>query len=930
MEKNHLEQSACPSAPAADGSGASVQPDILDFDPVPLRPRIDGLTPAKQREFVEALADSGLVRVAAARIGVSEQAINRVRRRADARAFDRACAAALRIGARRLVSVAFERAIEGTVKYHTYHGEIVSEQRVYDNRLLMALIGKLPGLFEEDTQAVAANWQPWMDAIEQGLPEPAAPAPDSGSEIDPAAEWTGEEAWERDGEWWTSFPPPEDFDGEEGETGFGYGYARTLSPAERAVIEAELAAERAEALARRDRFFGFGGGEFFDPWEYETSETSAEPAGDSVAVAGLGARAAGGSAASQQPNPSDDAALPRRCRPLEQPDSHCSRDGPAPLPPCTASNLVPPPLRPAPSPMRTDDVTLYGRFADHLHAVLDALEAEGALPGGLDRSAVTVEPPRDPSHGDLAVNAAMVLAKRAGTSPRALAGLIVPKLGALPGVAAAEIAGPGFINIRLDPAIWHEELRAILAGGEDYGRSRLGQGTRINVEYVSANPTGPMHMGHCRGAVVGDALANLLEYAGYAVTREYYVNDAGGQVDTLARSVWLRYREALGETIGEIPEGLYPGDYLVPVGQALAAEYGDRYAAAPETEWLVLFRQRAVSAMLDLIRADLAKLGVHHDLFSSEAEVQASGAVDRAAAALEAKGLVYRGVLEPPKGKTAEDWEPVELTLFRSTAFGDDQDRPLKKSDGSWTYFGADTAYHMQKLEASDELINIWGADHTGTVKRTQAAVEALAGRPALDVKLVQMVRLLRAGEPVKMSKRSGSFVTLAEVVDEVGKDVVRFTMLTRKNDAQMDFDFAKVVEASKDNPVFYVQYAHARISSLFRKAAEEGIETTSEADLGLLDADELALVKLAAQFPRVVESAAQAHEPHRIAFYLNDLAAAFHAQWNKGNDDPEKRFLLAQRPDLTRARLELASSIRQIIRNGLKLMGVAAAEEMH
>jgi arginyl-tRNA synthetase len=887
MEKNHLEQSACPSAPAADGSGASVQPDILDFDPVPLRPRIDGLTPAKQREFVEALADSGLVRVAAARIGVSEQAINRVRRRADARAFDGACAAAFRIGARRLVSVAFERPIKGTVKYHTYHGEIVSEQRVYDNRLLMALIGKLPGLFEEDTQAVAANWQPWMDAIEQGLPEPAAPAPDSGSEIDPAAEWTGEEVWERDGEWWTSFPPPEDFDGEEGETGFGYGYARTLSPAERAVIEAELAAERAEALARRDRFFGFGGGEFFDPWEYETSETS-EP-------------------------------LPL-----------VSANDCAPLPPCTASNLVPPPLRPAPSPMRTDDVTLYGRFADHLHAVLDALETEGALPGGLDRSAVTVEPPRDPSHGDLAVNAAMVLAKRAGTNPRALAGLIVQKLEALSGVAAAEIAGPGFINIRLDATVWHAELRAILAGGEDYGRSHLGQGTRINVEYVSANPTGPMHMGHCRGAVVGDALANLLEYAGYAVTREYYVNDAGGQVDTLARSVWLRYREALGETIGEIPEGLYPGDYLVPVGQSLAAEYGDRYAAAPETEWLVLFRQRAVAAMLDLIRADLAKLGVHHDLFSSEAEVQASGAVDRAAAALEAKGLVYRGVLEPPKGKAAEDWEPVELTLFRSTAFGDDQDRPLKKSDGSWTYFGADTAYHMQKLEASDELINIWGADHTGTVKRTQAAVEALAGRPALDVKLVQMVRLLRAGEPVKMSKRSGSFVTLAEVVDEVGKDVVRFTMLTRKNDAQMDFDFAKVVEASKDNPVFYVQYAHARISSLFRKAGEEGIDVSGEADLGLLDADELALVKLAAQFPRVVEGAAQAHEPHRIAFYLNDLAAAFHAQWNKGNDDPEKRFLLAQRPDLTRARLELASSIGQIIRNGLKLMGVAAAEEMH
>jgi arginyl-tRNA synthetase len=575
-------------------------------------------------------------------------------------------------------------------------------------------------------------------------------------------------------------------------------------------------------------------------------------------------------------------------------------------------------------------LTLYARFAAQLGAVLDQLESEGGLPGGLDRGAVTVEPPRDPAHGDLAVNAAMVLAKRAGTNPRALAGLIVPKLRALPGVAAVEIAGPGFINVRLEPAAWHEELKAMLAAGESYGRSELGRGVRVNVEYVSANPTGPMHMGHCRGAVVGDALASLLEHAGFAVTREYYVNDAGAQVDVLARSAWLRYREALGHDVGAIPEGLYPGDYLVPVGQAFADQFGDRYAEADEAEWLGLFRGRTVEAMLDLIRSDLAKLGVRHDLFSSEAEVQASGAVDRALAALEQKGLVYRGVLDPPKGKVAEDWEPVELTLFRSTAFGDDQDRPLKKSDGSWTYFAADAAYHLQKLEGSDELINIWGADHTGTVKRTQAAVEALAGRPALDVKLVQMVRLLRGGEPVKMSKRSGSFVTMAEVVDEVGKDVVRFTMLTRKNDAQMDFDFAKVVEASRDNPVFYVQYAHARISSLFRKAEEEGGALSAEPDLNHLAADELGLVRLAAQFPRVVESAAVAHEPHRIAFYLNDLAAAFHAQWNKGNDDPEKRFLLAQRPDLTRARLELASGIRQIIRNGLSLMGVAAAEEMH
>jgi arginyl-tRNA synthetase len=573
---------------------------------------------------------------------------------------------------------------------------------------------------------------------------------------------------------------------------------------------------------------------------------------------------------------------------------------------------------------------LYARFAAQVGVVLDSLEGEGHLPGGLDRGPVTVEPPRDPTHGDLAVNAAMVLAKRAGTNPRALAGLIAPRLEALDGVAAAEMAGPGFINIRLDPGLWHEEIRAILASGEDYGRSALGGGARVNVEYVSANPTGPMHMGHCRGAVVGDALAALLEYAGFGVTREYYVNDAGAQVDVLARSAWLRYQEALGEDVGSIPEGLYPGDYLAPVGQRFAEEFGDRYVGAPEADWLGLFRHRTVEAMLELIRGDLAKLGVHHDLFSSEAEVQASGAVDRAVEALATRGLVYRGTLEPPKGRQAEDWEPVELLLFRSTAFGDDQDRPLKKSDGSWTYFAADAAYHLQKLEASDELINIWGADHTGTVKRTQAAVEALAGRPALDVKLVQMVRLLRAGEPVKMSKRSGSFVTLAEVVEEVGKDVVRFTMLTRKNDAQMDFDFAKVVEASKDNPVFYVQYAHARISSLLRKSAEEKVDMTASADLALLDEEELALVKIAAQFPRIVEAAASAHEPHRIAFYLSDLAAAFHALWNRGNDDPSRRFLLAHNPELTRARLELASAIRQTFRNGLALMGVAAAEEMN
>jgi arginyl-tRNA synthetase len=574
-------------------------------------------------------------------------------------------------------------------------------------------------------------------------------------------------------------------------------------------------------------------------------------------------------------------------------------------------------------------VTLYARFAEHLDAILDALEGEGALPPGLERKAVAVEPPRDPAHGDLATNAAMVLARPAQTNPRALASLIVPRLEALDEVENAEAAGPGFINIRLAESVWQEELRTILAEGEAYGRSRLGEGVRVNVEYVSANPTGPMHMGHCRGAVVGDALASLLEHAGFTVTREYYVNDAGAQVDVLARSAHLRYQEALGRQIGEISEGLYPGDYLKPVGEALAQEFGDSYADAPEEVWLETFRRRAVAAMLDLIREDLALLGVHHDLFASEHEVQQSGAVDRAFALLGEKGLVYRDTLPPPKGKAVEDWEPTELLLFRSTAFGDDQDRPIRKSDGSWTYFAADTAYHMQKLQASDELINVWGADHTGTVKRTQAAVQALAGRPALDVKIVQMVRLLRAGELVKMSKRSGSFVTLAEVVEEVGKDVARFTMLTRKNDAQMDFDFAKVVEASRDNPVFYVQYAHARIRSLQRRAAAAGLASDGPADLALLDSEELALVKIAAQFPRIVEAAAQAHEPHRIAFYLGDLAAAFHALWNRGNDDPSRRFLIEDNVELTSARLELAAAVGRVIRNGLGIMGVAAAEEM-
>ena len=576
--------------------------------------------------------------------------------------------------------------------------------------------------------------------------------------------------------------------------------------------------------------------------------------------------------------------------------------------------------------------TIHAAFVGHISAALDALEQAGTLPGGLNRAAVTVEPPRDPSHGDLATNAAMVLAKPAGMNPRALAEALVAELVKVPGVSSADIAGPGFINLRVDASAWLAELRAIAALGSDYGRSAMGQGSTVNVEYVSANPTGPMHMGHCRGAVVGDALATLLEFAGHKVIREYYVNDAGAQVDVLARSAHVRYREALGEAVGEIPEGLYPGEYLIPLGQALAAEFGDTYAKAPEGEWLILFRTRAVAAMLEMIKTDLGLLGIHHDLFSSEAELQAAGKPEQAERWLRAHDLVYDGQLEAPKGKTPEDWEPVELPLFRSTKFGDDQDRPIKKSSGEWTYFGADLAYHFQKAQSADALVDIWGADHAGTVKRIKAAVAAMTGaegKPTpFEVKLVQMVQLMKGGQPFKMSKRAGNFVTLADVVEMVGKDVVRFTMLTRKPDAQMDFDFDKVVEASKDNPVFYVQYAHARIRSTLRKAAAEGF-APGDAALDQLGEEELGLIKLAAQFPRLVEAAAAAREPHRVAFFLQDLAAAFHGYWNVGNDRPEKRFIVAQDSALTAARLYLATQIGQLVRNGLALLGVEAVEEM-
>lgn len=579
-----------------------------------------------------------------------------------------------------------------------------------------------------------------------------------------------------------------------------------------------------------------------------------------------------------------------------------------------------------------DTLTIHAAFAEKVDAVLAALEAEGALPPDTNRANVTVEPPRDPAHGDLSTNAAMVLAKQAKAKPRDLAEMIANKLAADPTVTSAEIAGPGFINLRLCDAVWLDELRAIAQLGADYGKSGMGGGKTVNIEYVSANPTGPMHMGHCRGAVVGDALASLLEHAGHKVIREYYVNDAGGQVDVLARSAHIRYREALGQDVGAIPEGLYPGEYLIPVGEALAGEFGDRYAAAPEGDWLDLFKARASAAMMEMIRQDLALLGIRHDVFSSEAQLQQEGKPEKAEQWLRARDLVYDGMLEAPKGKTLDDWEPVELPLFRSTKFGDDQDRPIRKSDGSWTYFGADLAYHFQKAQDADALVDIWGADHAGTVKRIKAAVAAMTGEAGrsipFEVKLVQMVQLLREGQPVKMSKRSGNFVTLADVVREVGKDVVRFTMLTRKPEAQMDFDFAKVVEVSKENPVFYVQYCHARVRSTLRKAEAEGL-TPAPDDLDLLGPEELDLVKLAAQFPRLVEAASAAREPHRIAFFLQDLAAAFHAYWNLGNDQTDKRFIVVNNINLTRARLFLAVQIGQLVRNGLGLLGVEAVEEM-
>jgi arginyl-tRNA synthetase len=588
-------------------------------------------------------------------------------------------------------------------------------------------------------------------------------------------------------------------------------------------------------------------------------------------------------------------------------------------------------------------MNVFSRFTEHVRTAVQALAEAGVFPAPPDLSRIVVEPPREASHGDLATNAAMALAKEAGLKPRDLAEKIAAELAKLPEVTGTAIAGPGFINLTLDPVVWRGALADVIAAGADYGSVQVGAGKSVNVEYVSANPTGPMHVGHCRGAVFGDALANLLAFAGFAVTREYYINDAGAQVDALARSAFLRYREARGEAIGAIPEGLYPGDYLKPVGAALADEYGDKLAAMPEAQWLPLVRAKAIAMMMAMIRDDLAALNVIHDVFFSERSLidgrdQVGAAID----ALRAQGNVYEGRLPPPKGAPVEDYEDREQTLFRATAFGDDVDRPLKKSDGSYTYFASDIAYHKSKFERGfRDMIDVWGADHGGYIKRMRAAVKAVSGGNAeLDVKIVQLVKLTRAGVEVKMSKRSGEFVTLREVVDEVGRDAVRFMMLYRKNDAALDFDLAKVIEQSRDNPVFYVQYGHARGHSIFRNAADVVTDLPadptaraaflSQAALERLDdAAELALMRKLALYPRLIEAAALAHEPHRVAFYLYELASEFHAQWTRGNDAPHLRFIILDDPQMTVARLALVQGVVTVLASGLALLGVGAPGEM-
>jgi arginyl-tRNA synthetase len=582
-------------------------------------------------------------------------------------------------------------------------------------------------------------------------------------------------------------------------------------------------------------------------------------------------------------------------------------------------------------------MNVFNDFTARIKKILAPMTANAA-DAPLDR--VLVEPPRDASHGDLACNAAMVLAKPLGLKPRDLATRIAVSLGSDPDVDAAEVAGPGFINLRLKPSYWQRALKSLIDDGARYGCSNIGGASKVNVEYVSANPTGPMHVGHTRGAVFGDALASLLEFAGFAVTREYYINDAGAQVDVLARSAYLRYREALGEDIGTIPEGLYPGDYLKPVGQKLAAEFGKSLLTKTEVEWLPVVRPIAVAEMMALIREDLALLGIRHDVFFSERSLN-DGTQDRVAEAIDwlaQQGDIYEGRLPPPKGQLPEDWEDREQTLFRATEFGDDIDRPLKKSDGSYTYFASDIAYHYDKYRRGfRDMIDVLGADHGGYVRRMQAAVKALTGGEGrIDILICQLVRLLRGGEPVKMSKRSGDFVTLRDVVEEVGRDPIRFMMIFRKNDAPLDFDFEKVTEQSKDNPVFYVQYAHARTASVLRQASAEmpQLDTTAAALAGaqlegLTDAGEMALIRHLCAYPRVIEAAASAHEPHRVAFYLHDLASEFHAHWNRGKELPHLRFINPAQEGTTRARLALIHAIKLVLSSGLTILGVSAPEEM-
>ena len=580
-------------------------------------------------------------------------------------------------------------------------------------------------------------------------------------------------------------------------------------------------------------------------------------------------------------------------------------------------------------------MNLFSDIRTLVIACLDAMVRDGALPQGLDFANVAVEPPRDAAHGDMATNAAMVLAKPAGFKPREIADTLAARLLNDGRIAAADVAGPGFLNLRLAPSVWQGIIATALTQGNDFGRSDMGQNLRVNVEFVSANPTGPMHVGHTRGAVVGDALSNLLAFAGYEVTREYYINDGGAQVDVLARSAYERYREAHGLS-PEIAEGLYPGEYLIEVGEALKQEFSDQFLDQPESVWLEVIRNFATDRMMGMIREDLAALGVRMDVYSSEKALYGTGEIETAIERLRAQGLIYTGTLEPPKGKTPEDWEPREQTLFRSTAHGDDVDRPIQKSDGSWTYFAPDIAYHYNKISRDfDLLIDIFGADHGGYVKRMKAAVSALSnGRVPLDVKLIQLVKLYKNGEPFKMSKRAGTFVTLRDVVEEVGADVTRFVMLTRKNDAALDFDFDKVLEQSKDNPVFYVQYAHARICSVLRKASELGIDTAdtvlAQANIAQLDHEaELAMMRKLAEWPRIVELAARTQEPHRIAAYLSELAGEFHGLWNRGNDVPSLRFVQDGDQATTSAKLALARATAVAISAGLAILGVTPVEEM-